>query len=43
MRNLKKFLALMLATLMIAGSVVITTGLYRRGASSGGNRHHEGR
>ncbi|PWM56588.1 MAG: hypothetical protein DBX93_04985 [Oscillospiraceae bacterium] len=40
MRNLKKFLALMLATLMIAGSVVITTGAAKTGADYTDAAHH---
>ena len=40
MRNLRKFLALMLATLMIAGSVVITTGAAKRGADYTDAAHH---
>ena len=40
MRNLKKFLALLLATLMIAGSVVITTGAAKSGADYTDAAHH---
>ena len=40
MRNLRKFLALMLATLMLAGSVVITTGAAKRGADYTDAAHH---
>ena len=40
MRNLRKFLALMLATLMLAGSVVITTGAAKRGTDYTDAAHH---
>ena len=40
MRNLRKFLALVLATLMLAGSVVVTTGAAKSGADYTDAAHH---